>query len=54
MLTYGVTKLFVGYTFTDAKAGIEAYYSSRQTLNDRSLTRYTEGRVLNGGVKIRF
>lgn len=135
-LGYGVAKLFVGYTFTDAKAGYlagdrtltllpkhkidsslvferaesfkagaEFYYGSRQTLDDRSLTpttaefglfgektfgkysifinaenifderqgRYgqvvfpphqnptfaelythTEGRIFNGGVKIRF
>ena len=67
---YGIAKLFVGYTFTDAragylsgdrtitllpkhkvnsafvfekhesfKAGFELYYGSRQTLDDRSLTR---------------
>ncbi|MBK8466501.1 MAG: TonB-dependent receptor [Chloracidobacterium sp.] len=135
-LGYRVAKLFVGYTFTDAKAGYlagdrrltllprhkinsalvfekhesyktgaEFYYGSRQTLDDRSLTRqtsevglfgektfgkysifinaenifderqgrystvvfpphqeptfaelymHTEGRVFNGGVKIRF
>jgi iron complex outermembrane receptor protein/outer membrane receptor for ferrienterochelin and colicins len=69
-LTYGIAKLFVGYTFTDAKAGylygnrrltllprhkinsslvfekhdnfkagVEFYYGSRQILDDRSLTR---------------
>jgi len=69
-LSYGIAKLFVGYTFTDAhagylagtrlltllsrhrinsslvfekhenfKAGVEFYYGSRQTLDDRSLTR---------------
>jgi len=69
---YGIAKLFVGYTFTDAKAGyltgdrhltllprhkvnsslvfekhesfktgVEFYYGSRQTLEDRSLTRST-------------
>lgn len=68
--TYDIAKLFIGYTYTDAKAGylaadrrlpllprnkinsslvfekagsfkggIEAYYSSRQTLDDRSKTR---------------
>lgn len=67
---YGIAKLFIGYTFTDAKAGylpgtrrltllpkhkinsslvwekhesfktgVEFYYGSRQTLDDRSLTR---------------
>lgn len=71
-LTYGIAKLFVGYTFTDArsgyltgdrrltllprhkvnsslvfekhesfKAGLEFYYGSRQLLDDRSLTRST-------------
>lgn len=71
-LGYGIAKLFVGYTFTDAKAGylsgdrrltllprhkinsslvfekhesfktgVEFYYGSRQTLDDRSLTRST-------------
>lgn len=135
-LAYGIAKLFVGYTFTDAKAGylsgdrrltlipkhkinsslvfekhesfktgVEFYYGSHQTLDDRSLTRslaeiglfgektfgkvslfinaenltdvrqgryglvvrpphqdptfselytHTEGRILNGGIKIRF
>ena len=135
-LGYDIAKLFVGYTFTDAKAGfltgdrrltllprhkvnsalvfekhesfkagVEFYYGSRQILDDRSLTRstaefglfgektfgkysffinaenltdvrqgrygqvvtgqhqspsfaelytHTEGRVFNGGVKIRF
>jgi len=69
-LTYNIAKLFIGYTYTDAKAGylpgdqtlvllprskinsslvfektgtfkggIEAYYSSPQTLDDRSKTR---------------
>ncbi|MBK7935239.1 MAG: TonB-dependent receptor [Acidobacteria bacterium] len=69
---YSITKLFFGYTFTDAKAGfltgdhtltllprhrvnsslvfekhesfkagVEFYYGSRQTLDDRSLTRST-------------
>lgn len=133
---YGIAKLFIGYTLTDAKAGyltgtriltlmprhkinsalvlekhesfktgVEFYYGSRQTLDDRSLTRstaevglfgektfgkislfinaenifderqgrytqvvfpphqnpafaelytHTEGRVFNGGIKIRF
>ncbi|MCC6327473.1 MAG: TonB-dependent receptor [Acidobacteria bacterium] len=67
---YGIAKLFIGYTFTDAKAGylpgtrrltllpkhkinsslvwekhesfktgVEFYYGSRQTLDDRTLTR---------------
>ncbi|MBC7899765.1 MAG: TonB-dependent receptor, partial [Saprospiraceae bacterium] len=71
-LGYGIAKLFVGYTFTDAKAGYlagdrtltllpkhkinsalvfekhesfkagaEFYFASRQTLDDRSLTRST-------------
>lgn len=135
-LGYDIAKLFVGYTFTDAKAGfltgdrrltllprhkvnsalvfeehesfktgVEFYYGSRQTLDDRSLSRstaefglfgektfgkyslfinaenitdvrqaqyspvvtgphqnpnfaelytHTEGRIFNGGVKIRF
>jgi len=135
-LGYGIAKLFIGYTFTDAKAGYlagdrrltllpkhkinsslvfekhesyktgaEFYYGSRQTLYDRTLTRqtsevglfgektfgkysifvnaenifderqsrygtvvfpphqdptfaelytHTEGRVFNGGVKVRF
>lgn len=135
-LGYGLAKLFVGYTFTDAtagylsgdrrltlmprhkvnsslvfekhesfKAGVEFYYGSRQVLEDRSLTRstaeiglfgektfgnisvfinaenltdvrqgrytpvvlpphsdpsfaeiytHTEGRIFNGGVKLRF
>lgn len=135
-LGYGIAKLFVGYTFTDAKAGylagdrrltlvpkhkvnsalvfekhesfkagVEFYFASRQTLEDRSLTRslaeiglfgektfgryslfinaenltdvrqsryglvvlpphqnpsfaelytHTEGRIFNGGIKIRF
>ena len=133
---YDIAKLFIGYTFTDAKAGylagdrtltllpkhkinsalvfekhesfktgVEFYYGSRQTLDDRSLSRstaeiglfgektfgkyslfinaenltdvrqgrysqvvsgphqnpsfaelytHTEGRIFNGGVKIRF
>lgn len=135
-LGYGIAKLFVGYTFTDAKAGYlpgdrtltllpknkvnsalvfekhesfkagaEFYYASRQTLEDRSLSRpiavfglfgektfgkyslffnaenltdvrqgryglvalpphqnptfaelytHTEGRIFNGGIKVRF
>ena len=135
-LGYGVAKLFVGYTFTDAmagylagdrtltllpkhkvnsalvfekhesyKTGVEFYFASRQTLDDRTLTRsiaevglfgektfgryslfinaenltdvrqgkyglvvfpphqdptfaelytHTEGRIFNGGIKIRF
>lgn len=135
-LGYGIARLFVGYTFTDAKAGYlpgdrtltllpknkinsalvfekhesfkagaEFYYASRQTLEDRSLSRriavfgifgektfgkyslfinaenltdvrqgrygpvalpphqnptfaelytHTEGRIFNGGVKVRF
>jgi len=135
-LGYDIAKLFIGYTFTDAKAGylagdrtltllpkhkinsalvfekhesfktgVEFYYGSRQTLDDRSLSRstsefglfgektfgkysffvnaenltdvrqgrftpvvtgthqnpdfadlytHTEGRIFNGGVKIRF
>ncbi len=135
-LGYDIAKLFIGYTFTDAKAGyltgdrtltllprhkinsslvfekhesfktgVEFYYGSRQTIDDRSLTRstaeiglfgertfgkyslfinaenltdvrqsrygqvvtgshqnptfaelytHTEGRIFNGGVKIRF
>ncbi|MEZ5422233.1 MAG: TonB-dependent receptor [Pyrinomonadaceae bacterium] len=134
--TYGIAKLFVGYTFTDAKAGyltgnrrltllprhkvnssfvlekaesfktgVEYYFGSRQVLDDRSLTRnihefgifaektfgkisifingenlfderqgryspvvhgphdnptfaeiytHTEGRIFNGGIKLRF
>lgn len=71
-LSYDIAKLFIGYTFTDAKAGylagdrrltllprhkinsslvfekhesfktgVEFYYGSRQTLDDRSLTRST-------------